>query len=380
MTRFEAYAHSYGKQVGHARGVHPARRGAAGVPVALVPVLRNRPDSPLGRLALLLVHALGEHRYEPWNSYNPHRAYPSARAGFTVDAAVRVGDRRWVFDPVAIALRGETPYDGDGPVEIELSLRPERLPDAYGPLRDALAELEAGHVAATVVAAARALGGAARYEPAAGGSAVVGAVVLDALPVGVVSPSALRLLHRRSSGVAPFGLAAGARRMSTTDLEVLAAAAPAGLPTAPELREHALLGPGNDLRPGRYEVGAGWRLADQGASVDDVQAAFSYPPADVDVASMPLVWMLTGDVAAAAERPDGYRQLLVAAGAAAQHRCLAAAARGLFCRPCRSVDEARLESRLGLPAAESLLYLLLVGAPRVHDFWFDLLPSLEALS
>jgi hypothetical protein len=126
----------------------------------------------------------------------------------------------------------------------------------------------------------------------------------------------------------------------------------------------------------------GWYTVDSaepdpaGDAMADVQRAFGHPRSVIDVAGMNLAVIMTADVpaAVAADGPDAYWDLLRAAGACAQRVCSAAAAVGMFCRPARSVDDARLEAAAKVPLSHSLLYLLLAGRPRVTCFPYDLTP------
>lgn len=92
-----------------------------------------------------LVTGFGLQRKEPENPFNDHRAYPSVRAKFPVQAFVRDAARAQVLDPYQHAL---TELDGDrGAVEgreVLLAGRYTRLPDSYRWFRGTLVHLELG--------------------------------------------------------------------------------------------------------------------------------------------------------------------------------------------------------------------------------------------
>jgi hypothetical protein len=180
----------------------------------------------------------------------------------------------------------------------------------------------------------------------------------------------------RSAGIAPRGLSADPRPLPAATLPVLLRAGtdpPPGSPAhRPGLR-HALAVRGVSSHPDGVYL-AGPVLAAAGDAMAGVQEAFTYPPRSIATAGMNVAWVMTAAVADSvrADGPAAYHELLVAAGAAAQHVGTAAAELGLFCRPCRSVREAPLEALVSAPAAHDFLYLLLVGRSRVRDFAFDL--------
>lgn len=355
-----AFLHSYGKEVSSGGIATIPRRSDHGRPFSLLPVLRQQPDSPLGRLARLLLVALGEHRYEPWNVYHRHRAYPSARSAFTIDVDVHIGDQRWRFDPIAIALRGNNlaEMSPDTAVRLVPVTYQDRLPAGYGRLREALTLLELGHLAATVVEATEALGGQAQSDPD-------GSILIERLPIGPPAQHRLDALHRRSSGLGPFGLSTEST-LSIEDTDAMMKVAG----SAPGLRQHLVL-PG-----GRYRLTShGLDLEDNTVSPHSIQSGFTYPPSDIDVGNAPAVWLFAADV----KETTDYRQLLISAGASAQRIALAAAARGMLVRPCRGIHESIVESAVGLPLEESLIYILVIFRSEVRDFWLDLLPTMEAL-
>ena len=351
-----AYTHGPGRVV--EPGVSPRTAAPEGPRVPLT-ALAGRFGPALARLLTEVATPL---RWEPWNQYNDHRSYPSARAAATVDLVV---DGRWVLDPVRRALVGAGVPVVDGPVRLDLVRRRDRLSAGYREFGDVLTELEVGHVAAALVERAARLGVAARA------SGLTVAVTFDGVRDAAPTPA-------RSSGVGPRGIAADPRPMPVGVLDAVVAAVtdpPAGSPVRADLRHRLAVRNVRGVADGWYAVDGGLRLLSEGPAVAALQPLFGHPPRTIHVASMNLALVTTGDPAAAvASDPDGYRALLRAAGATAQHVCTAAAGAGAFCRPARSTDDGPLEALVGAPASHSVLYLLLIGRPRGTGFTYDLTP------
>ena len=369
-----AFSHGPGKTLPLA-APPPQPLIAGGVPLCALA------DGPFGAAVVRALRlALAPQRFEPWNAYNDHRAYPSPRAAFVVDVAVRAGAGRWHLDPVRERLFG--PGDPPPPtvaVTLELTADPGRLPATYRSLAEALAYLEAGHVAAALVEAAAAQGLAAECS-------TVDGVTTVSLTPGRTAHARPPAAISRSAGIAPRGLTADPRPLPAATLPALLRAGTDPPPGSPALRpglRHAAAVRGVTGHPdGIYEAGpvlagpvlAGPVLTADGDVMPGVQEAFTYPPRSIATAGMNVAWVMTAAVADAvrADGPAAYHELLVAAGAAAQHIGTTAAELGLFCRPCRSVREAPLEALVSAPAAHDLLYLLLIGRSRVRDFAYDL--------
>ncbi|MEE4545897.1 hypothetical protein V2S66_28495 [Streptomyces sp. V4-01] len=377
-----AYAQGPGKSLGPGLG---AVRTGRPHPAHATALSRLADRCAFGAaLAGALTAALAPLRWEPWNPYNDHRAHPSPRCAYLTDAALRIGGDRWAIDPVGLRLEGARPLPGAGELAsatVEVTLAPERLTEGYGALRDALALLEAGHVCAALVEAGAAAGLAAHAAPrrAGGPSGVVAEVVFrdGAAPAGPRRP----VTAVRSAGLAPRGLSADPRPLPAAVLHGLVEASrpPTGSLAAPPggdgLRHRLAVRGVRDVPDGLYEPREdGLVLLRPGQATEWVRAAFGSGRPDVDVAGMNVVWAITGAVAAAVagRGPDAYRDMLPAAGAAAQHVCSAAAAQGLFCRPMRSFDEPAAEAAIRAGAGEDVLCVLLLGRPRAWDFCYDL--------
>lgn len=401
-----AYAHGPGRVV--EPGTSPRTSPPEGPSVPLT-ALRGRFGAALARLLTDVATPL---RWEPWNQYNDHRAYPSARAAGTVDLVV---DGRWTLDPVRRALVGDGIPVVDGPVRVGLVRRRDRLSPGYRDFGDVLTELEVGHVAAALVEHAARLGLAARVsgltvtvtfdgptpDPAPGPPRTSGVDPLPPHSSGVAVPprssgvvpvpphsSGIPVPPRssgpgpvppRSSGVGPRGIAADPRPLPRRVLDAVVEAVedpPAGSPVRDDLRHRLAVRDVEGVADGWYALDGGLRLLSLGPAVAGLRPVFGHPPGTIHVASMNLALVTTGDPAAAvaSDGPDGYRALLRAAGATAQHVCTAAAGAGAFCRPARSTDDGPLEALVGAPASHALLYLLLVGRPRGTGFTYDLTP------
>jgi hypothetical protein len=131
-----AFSHGPGKTVPLTAAPRPRHRPAA----AGVPLCALADGGSFGTaLVRALRLALAPQRFEPWNAYNDHRAYPSPRAAFVVDVTVRAGGDRWHLDPVRERLfgPGDPPPQPDA-VTLELVPDPGRLPASYRSQAEAL--------------------------------------------------------------------------------------------------------------------------------------------------------------------------------------------------------------------------------------------------
>ncbi|WP_326554969.1 nitroreductase family protein [Micromonospora sp. NBC_01813] len=385
-----AYRHGPGKEVRPGPAPVGHRRPAGTAAVSFADLARSGPTGE--RLVRVLRTALAPRRFEPWNGFNEHRAYPSPRAAYLVDVALRTDAGDWRVDPVRDLLHPPTPtstadFGATGSVQLALLTRPQRMPAGYGPLADALAELEAGHVAGALVEAAAGHGLRVTAGPGPLTSVGAAADAHDGLTIAVGPPVTpawprRRLTAVRSSGLGPRGFGPDPRPLPAEVFDRLVAAAyqlPPGSPAAwPGLRHAVAVGnvAGRttgwlDLEPAGPAAGPAIRPAD---AIGQLQRAYSYPRSEVDVAGLPLAWLVSADIGASVRSggPTAYRRLLHSAGALAQHVGTAAAMAGLFCRPVRAVREGTAEAAAGLPAGHDLIYLLLIGRSRVRDFAYDL--------
>ncbi len=109
------------------------------------------------RLLAAALEAVKVRRIASSDRYVLHRAYPSPRGMFGVDVEASSGEavvRIEPWGPYTTVLRAPTARDSQGLPVLRLRTRPERFPAPYGTLRPSLALLEAGHLLATIGAAA----------------------------------------------------------------------------------------------------------------------------------------------------------------------------------------------------------------------------------
>jgi hypothetical protein len=359
----DVYAQGVGKHV--VPGPAPARTPVAG---ARVPIAALAGSGPFGAaVADLLVDVLTPLRWEPLNPFNDHRGYPSPRAAYLVDAHLVTDRGHWPVDPPRRALLGTAAPALDEFVLLAVEGHPERLPVGYGELAAALTELEAGHLLAAL--AERAFEHGLVVEPHVDGLLVRWSGVRR-------SP---RPLPRRSAGLGPRGLHADPRPLPASTARAVVAAAVSKVPGSPSadapLRVAVGIGNVPGLADGWYS-GCDLRLLRAAPAMAEAQAGFSYPRSAIDVAGMNLAVVVTADLAGEVREhgAEAHRRLLRAAGAAVQHAATAAAARGMFCRPARSVREPVLESACDAPPEHDLLYVALAGRTRVIGFDYDLRP------
>ena len=378
-----AHAHGPGKSV---RVGNRTVRSGRPRPARSVPLdsLGRDPSSFGATLVRALTVALAPRRWEPWNPHNDHRAYPSPRCVYLADTTLRLGGDRWPIDPLRLVLEGERQLPEPATITsavLELTVAPDRLSDGYGSLREALALLEAGHLGSALVEAGLAAGLAVHASPrgTGGPSGVVTDVAFG--PGGAATWPWQQVMAARSGALAPRGLSADPRPLPA---EVLRRLIQDSRPPAGSLADrhrggglrHRLAIRGvSTIEDGLYELGEdGPVLLRPGRATERIQAAFGRGRANVDVAGMNVIWVITADLddVVRGQGPNGYPDTLTTAGAAAQHVCSAAAASGLFCRPVRSFDEPTAEAAVRAGAAEDIVYMMLIGRPRALDFCYDL--------
>ncbi|MFS8097656.1 hypothetical protein LFM09_11005 [Lentzea alba] len=331
-----AYAHGPGKHI--EPGPTPRTPPAPGPRIPLQTLQGEFPAA----VAQLLIDVMTPQRWEPWNQYNDHRAYPSPRAAYLVDVTLN----NTLLDPARRALIGTAPKHLTR-ARLEITTHPERLSEGYGDFRDALAELEAGHVLAALTNHANRMGLNTKTDPE-------GITLQPGETTRIKTPP-------RTSGIGPRGLSADPRPLPNKAFHKFIAAI-----------DHHLT---HNLAVRNVEgVEDGWyRLNPLEHTLKDamseVQSTYGHPRTNTDVAGMNLALVMTADV-----RKGNYRNLLRQAGSTAQNVCEAAAEAGMFCRPVRSVEDQSLEAKAGAPASHSLLYVLLAGRQRTRCFPYDLTP------
>lgn len=357
-TLATAYAHGPGKWI--EAGAAPCPEPVPGQRIPLSTLARKGPFA--AAVARLLVDVATPSRWEQWNQYNDHRAYPSPRAAYLVDLELVTRPGRRLVDAARRATIGAVPPLRGG-VRLEFVTRRERLAAGYGEFGEALVQLEVGHLAGALV----------EHAPRAGLTAAADFDGVTLWPGPLVEAP----LPARSSGIGPRGLSADPRPLPYHDLHPLLDAVnapPPGTLTHPGLRHRVAVHNVTGVEDGWYSTD--FREAAAGPAMEEVRRSYGHPPSTVDVGGMNLALVTTADIpaAVAAGGPGAYRDLLRAAGACAQHVCTAAARVAMFCRPVRSVDEPALEAAVAAPLSHSLLYVLLAGRPRVACFPYDLTP------
>lgn len=339
----------------------------------------TRPMVPLTRLGphgdvwtSVLQRALAPSRWDDWSNYNDHRPYPSPRAKHAHRVWLDFGDGPRLLDEVRCTVEElTTPAFASATKADWTTVRcaiqgvKDRIPVGYGALSEALVLLEVGHVSEALMAAAREHGirSSWRVDPTNGG-----AVVELSLPSGTRRPGRSA---RRCSGLDPRGLAADPRPMPISHFSEFLAGAPV---TDKWLRHRLAVHNIADHADGVWEATLGGLVQRSSGSATAIAArGFRAPAGVVDFAGMNVMWAIsTSVVEQVTDRPEAYPESLIRAGIVGQRICEAAARAGLFCRPVRGFEEPDLEAVFGLEVSEDLLYLFLIGRPRVSGFTYDL--------
>lgn len=351
--------------------VDPDLRRAIGSAAPGTPVAR--PADPWAALEAAASAAVTVRRAVAADRYVLHRAYPSPRALFGVDLErVDAAGRREVLLPwsgaTAPADRRRSPDHAGTPDRRGLvaRIRPDRYPTPYAGLRPSLARLEAGHLLATVAAAAHHLG----VDPAtvlhAHGDEVA-RLTPRPDPTGpgwTIAPDVIGSLVRASSdgpdGPPPTVDAWFARRTSgpstanlITSREVpdparqridavvaagLAAVAPLYAAGALTVHRTTLVGRGMSER---YLT----PLRPDGAGPERPMASTG-----AWASAAGLTWSVDPHRLAAVMGPGALESVHVLLGWLAQWVCLSAAACGIAARPARNFDEPTWAHDLGLDA------------------------------
>lgn len=316
------------------------------------------------RLTAAVHEAVRPRRLTPAEPYIAHRAYPSPRSIFSVDATRVSGDG----------------HVGDeaGAARVEVTPVPERIPPAYGELRVALSELEAGHMAATLALTMQRAG--LRCVPVFGDEGRILLLVSDAhlgpddgelvadLDEFSSDPSVVlgEWLDRRTSGAFTPSRSGNVRGVqAAVDFDALvgrclADDAFASLGVAVHRHDSDDIGYGL----ARYRnIGAHERAR---TAPNDASLARSTLSA---YCPRPVGYTFTVDPRSGTDTGQRPTTTLGVVGWIAQWACLAAAARGLSAYPLKNFDEARWSSALRLPLPETPVYQLWFDRPRsLTDF------------
>lgn len=392
-VRRTLYEQSYGKHVGPVTTLFAAEMrdrpesdgSAVAVDTSVLEKLRNtRAGASLtdgvplqDRVLAAAVEAVRVRRLTPADKYQVHRAYPSPRGLFGVDLHVEGsggGGGIAVVDPQEHTLSRRIQEARC----LRLSMHPERYPSPYGSLRPTLAQLEAGHLAATLALTLHRAGvrSTTRFtalkaewlfeiginderitEDAVGPGDIAR---LDA----AVAPNDRPLvdwLDRRTSGWSRENLVtselpdAAAVNAVSEGLQCAMAAVRDVLPSPDALRlyRHRLI----DSDGRRHEH---VRLDSESSNRDGQTAAVPFVSA--------LGYSLTVDAGAWIARYGQQASAILHAvlGWVAQWGCLASAAVQLTARPARNFGEAEWGAELALPLRHTVGYQLWLRPRPAH--------------
>ncbi|ROS78124.1 hypothetical protein EDF24_0894 [Curtobacterium sp. PhB130] len=296
-------------------------------------------------------------RVAPDDRYVAHRAYPAPRGIFAADAVLEVedpiGTRQVRFGPLGAGQPSPPEYPWAS-AHLGFDVDPARYPTPYGGLRATLADLESGHLAATVALCARRAGIPTALLRRTGSDAHA-SYRLRFLPEGPSEPlldrcvdtaaagtaSDLRTwLDQRSSGRSSENLVTSG---SVTDeqAEAVHRALRAGLEL---VGEHVpdggirLLAHGAD--PGSIDA---VRVVDLGAS-DSGRTLRGRPRM---TSSRGITFVVQPRLLAGLHGSQTHRVIPFLLGWIAQWGCLAAAGIGIASRPARNHDEVEWADALG---------------------------------
>lgn len=367
-----AWSHGVGKEL----VADPGQPRADGLPDASGPQVHDLwPEATAEHVLRAVRAAVLPTRWDDWSGYNAHRPFPSARAKQAHSVHFRAGAIQARVDEVRGVLVDHRPV-GEPGYGVLVRAEPDALPAGYGPIRYAIASLEAGHVVGALLERFDEQGLTVRrrldlsdvqrpgmwLSPSASLSAVVAMV---APPVDSVRWA------RRCSGLDPRGLAPDPRPIPPSTWAQFVSSAPV---SQPALRHRLAIHRVDGVESGVWESAPdGLTLIRRGEVQHVVARAFRAPPDAVRVSAMNVVWGISAPLATARGERD-YPATLFAAGIAAQQVCRSAASVGMFARPVRGVDEPDVEAALQVPPDEDLIYTVLLGRPRVHGFTYDLSP------
>lgn len=389
------WASSWGKAVGEVTTILGTEPLPAGPPSS-----GSRPDlvvrvdaTPVGhpvdlgvdaheRLAVAGAVAVRTRRIAAVDRYVLHRAYPSPRALFGVDLEHRRPDgrRRILTSWDGTVLDGTIGYPAPDAAGLVALATPGRYPAPYGDLRPTLTLLEAGHLLATVMAAAHHVD--LRPTTVLGGrDGVAGAMSLGS-PAGeglqLPDTSAARLIEAATAGtdVGSVGDWFARRTSGPSGANLITSTEPSAEVVA---RLDAVAALGLELvaalcPPGALTV---HRTVLHGRGMSDRTVAQVHP--DGAGASTPLAAQAPWSSAVgytwsidplAWERKhaavtDGAVQVLL--GWLCQWVCLTAAALGVAARPMRNIDEAPWASDLQLESRAMPAYQVWIRPLPPHD-------------
>ncbi|GAB3012458.1 nitroreductase family protein [Bowmanella dokdonensis] len=132
---------------------------------------------------------------------------------------------------------------------------------------------------------------------------------------------------------------------------------------------------GGDVKVGLYDLQGRWLTPqmDEAEFIRHVRRILPYKLMRFNTSAMSLIVFFSTDPVQALERfgEAAFRNMHMAAGAAAQDMSLTAAAMGMFSRPVRMMREERIEQ--ALPVGGQVLYQVLCGFNRRSNLTFEVL-------
>lgn len=315
-------------------------------------------------------------RIAPDDRYVAHRAYPAPRGIFAADAVLEVQDADGPHQLRFAPLRAEQPTVPERPwvsATLGFDVDPDRYPTPYGRLRATLADLESGHLAATVALCAHRAGiptvlrlrtdGEAHarfrlhFRPEATADPLLDECV-DAAAAGTASD--LRgWLDRRSSGRSNENLVTSGA-VTAVEADVVHRALLAGLDL---LGEHV---PNGAIRLLAHSAETG--------SIDAVRVADLHEPGNGRAlrgrpnmtSSSGITFVVEPRLLAGLHGSQTHRTVPFLLGWIAQWGCLAAAAIGIAARPARNHDEVEWADALGVDPNQVIGYQLWLRTMQVE--------------
>lgn len=296
-------------------------------------------------------------RVAPDDRYVAHRAYPAPRGIFAADAVLEVedptGTRQIRFGPLG-AGQPSQPGCPWASAHLWFDVDPARYPTPYGGLRTTLADLESGHLAATVALCARRAGITTALRRRANSDAHA-SFGLCFLPEGPSDPLLDECVDTAAAGSASDLRTWLDRRSSGRSSENLVTSGPVTDEQAEAV--HRALQAGLEL-VGEHVPDGGIRLLAHGAesgSIDTVRVV-DLGAADSGrtlrgrprmTSSRGITFVVEPRLLAGLHRSETHRVVPFLLGWIAQWGCLAAAGIGIASRPARNHDEVEWGCALG---------------------------------
>lgn len=322
--------------------------------------------------AACVLEALRVRRISPAEKYVAHRSFPASRSVIATDTYVRLNDRLMRVESAGAGLRGVVDQVQARPGDVASVLRYERLPEAYGPLRPALAILEAGHACASVALALARMGlefaiqiGTGPIKP----GAVVWTISLGArtnLSGFRLSNTAVRQLDCALESDLPLGDLFNSRSSGWTWDSLLSSQVMARSETDKSLLIARLAA---QKLPACLEPGTIRVIRHSTAGQSAIDRTIEWPDGGLDVClgpkdGSPPRYLAPVGLSIAVDLPswmaafNEYGGMIIhfLLGWIAQWACLASGAESLVARPVRAFDETEWGDELQLPLDFTVMY------------------------